>query len=316
MTTAIAWSGTTRAYDGPMRFALLPLLSLLLGGHAIGEDVQSVKIRDRRVELHYIERGHGEPLILLHGGQGDYRSWEAQMNAFSQRYRVISYSRRYHYPNNNLLLVKNHSAYVEADDLAEFINELNLGRVHLVGTSIGAFTALVLAVQHPEMVHSLVLAEPPVHHWMKDTAEGGDVYRQFMTVIQEPAAKAFREGNDKEAMRVFVDGMSGTRDFDNLPPDRVVSIMQNSRAMKALTLSSQPYPDLPKDKVRRLTAPILIITGENTIKIHKLVNRELMRLLPKATQAIIPNAGHGSSRENPEAFNQVVLTFLDGSANE
>ena len=207
-------------------------------------------------------------------------------------------------------MVKNHSAYVEAEDLAAFISTLKLGSVHIVGTSIGAFTALVLAVQHPEMVRSLVLAEPPVHRWMKDTPDGADAYREFMTVIQDPAAKAFKEGDDKGAMRVFVDGMSGTHDFYNFPPERVASIMQNSRAMKALTLSSDPYPDLAKDKVRRLNVPILIITGENTIKIHKLVNAELMRLLPKAAQAIIPNAGHGSPRENPEAFNQAVLTFL------
>jgi len=56
--------------------------------------------------------------------------------------------------------------------------------------------------------------------------------------------------------------------------------------------------------------PILIVTGENTIRIHKLVNEELARLLPKAERATIPKAGHGSPRENPQAFNQAVLKFL------
>src|SRR5215210_4932797 len=121
------------------------------------KSVQLAKIRVRGVELHYIEEGRGEPLILLHGGQGDYRSWEPQIKAFSRQYRVISYSRRYHYPNSNPLIAENHSAYVEADDLAAFVRKLKLRRVHLVGTSIGAFTALMLAVKHPEMVRSLVL---------------------------------------------------------------------------------------------------------------------------------------------------------------
>src|SRR5262245_38329814 len=126
-----------------MKFALLSFLFMVLCGQAIAEDVQPTKIHVRGVELHYVAYGHGEPLILLHGGQGDYRSWEAQIKALSQRYRVISYSRRYHYPNNNPIIAKNHSAYIEADDLAAFISELKLGRVHLVGTSIGAFTALL-----------------------------------------------------------------------------------------------------------------------------------------------------------------------------
>jgi hypothetical protein len=84
-----------------MRLALLLLLSLLLRGPAIAQSVQPTKIHVNNVELHYIEQGQGEPLILLHGGLGDYRSWGPQMKFLSPQFRVISYSRRYHYPNNN-----------------------------------------------------------------------------------------------------------------------------------------------------------------------------------------------------------------------
>lgn len=105
-----------------MTSVLFHLLVLLLCGQAIGQIPQPTKILVRGVELHYIEQGQGEPLILLHGGQGDYRSWEPQMKRLSPQYRVISYSRRYNYPNDNPLTAKNHSAYVEAADLAGFIH--------------------------------------------------------------------------------------------------------------------------------------------------------------------------------------------------
>ena len=293
-----------------MRLALLLLFLLLLCGQVIGQSVPPTRILVRGVELHYIEQGQGEPLILLHGGQGDYRSWEPQIKVLSPQFRVISYSRRYNYPNNNPLTARYHSAYTEADDLAAFIRKLKLGRVHLVGTSIGAFTALVLAVRHPEMVRSLVLAEPPVHQWVRDTPDGAAVYREFMTTIEEPARAAFKAGDDKGAMRIFVDGMSGTRRFDNLSTEGLAAVMQNSGFFKAMSLSSEPFPNLSKKKVKRLRIPVLIIAGENTIKIHKLVNEELARLLPKAERAIIPKAGHGSPRENPQAFNEAVLKFL------
>jgi non-heme chloroperoxidase len=299
-----------------IRIAFLPLISLLLCGQAIGQSVQPTKIRVNGVELHYIEQGQGEPLILLHGGQGDYRSWEPQIKALSPKYHVISYSRRYNYPNNNPLTAKYHSAYTEAEDLAAFIHKLKLGRVHLVGTSIGAFTALVLAVKHPEMVRTMVLAEPPVHQWVRDTPGGAAVYREFMTTIHEPAARAFKAGDDKGAMRIFVDAFSGTGRFDNLSPEGLAVVMQNSRFFRAITLSSDPYPNLPKDKVAQLSIPILIVTGENTIRIHKLVNEEIARLLPKSEKAIIPKAGHGSARENPQAFNEAVLKFLARLRNE
>ncbi len=293
-----------------VRIVLFHLLVLLLCGQATGQSGQPTKILVRGVELHYIEQGQGEPLVLLHGGQGDYRSWEPQMKVLSPQYWVISYSRRYNYPNDNALTAKNHSAYVEAADLAAFIRKLKLGRVHLVGTSMGAFTALVLAVQHPEMVRSLVLAEPPVHGWMRDSPNGAPLFKEFMTTIHEPAGAAFKAGDDKGAMRIFVDGLNGARRLDNLPPEGLAAVMQNSRFFKAITLSSDPFPNLSKEKVKRLRIPILIVTGENTIKLHKFVNEELARLLPNAEQAIIPKAGHGSPRENPAAFNQAMLKFL------
>ncbi|MBA2524742.1 MAG: alpha/beta hydrolase [Pyrinomonadaceae bacterium] len=297
-----------------IRVVLFHLFVLFLCGQAIGQSAQPTKILVRGVELHYIEQGQGEPLILLHGGQGDYRSWEPQMKVLSPRYRVISYSRRYNYPNDNPLRAKNHSAYVEAADLAAFIRKLKLGRVHLVGTSMGALTALVLAIKNPEMLRSLVLAEPPLHQWVRDSPNGAVVYREFMTTIWEPAAAAFKAGDDQGAMRILVDGFAGTRRFDNLPPESRAAAMQNSRFFKAVTVYSDPSPYFSKERVKQLRMPIVIVTGENTIKLPKFINEELARLLPKAEKAIIPKAGHGSARENPAAFNEVLLKFLSNQS--
>lgn len=293
-----------------MRVVLFKLLAFFLCGQAIGQTAQPTKISVRGVELHYIEQGQGEPLILLHGGQGDYRSWEPQMKVLSSRYRVISYSRRYNYPNNNPLTAKNHSAYVEAADLAEFIRKLKLGRVHLVGTSMGALTALVLTIKNPTMVRSLVLAEPPLHQWVKDSPNGAAIYREFMTTIWQPATAAFKAGDDQGAMRILVNGFAGTGRFDTLPPEGRAVAMQNSRFFKAVTVYSDPAPYFSKEKVQRLRVPVLLVTGENTIKLTKFIYEELARLLPRAECAILPNAGHGSARENPAAFNEAVLKFL------
>ncbi len=277
---------------------------------AAAQTVAPTKIRVNGVNLAYVEQGQGEPLILLHGGQGDYRSWGPQMVELSQKYRVISYSRRYHYPNDNPIISKYHSAITEADDLAAFIRKLKLKRVHLIRTSIGAFTALVFAVDHPEIVQSLVLAEPPIHEWVQDTPAGLAAYQDFMTRIWEPAGDAFRAGDDTSGMRIMVDAFGGTGSFDRLLPAARTAAMQNSRFFKAATSSADPFPNLSKAKVRRLKMPILLIRGENTISIHKLENEELERLLPNAETVTIPKAGHGSPRENPQAFNAAVVKFL------
>ena len=290
---------------------LFLLLSMMLCRAVAGQSDGAVRIRVDGVELHYVESGRGEPLILLHGGQGDYRSWGAQMDALSRHYRVISYSRRYNYPNQNQLSATYRSAYSDADDLAAFIRHLDLGPVHLVGTSAGALAALVMAIDHPEMVRSLVLAEPPVHHWAKDDRNGRVLYREFLASIWKPAAAAFEAGDDLGAMRILVDGFGGSGRFDRLPPEGRAVAMQNSRFFKAATSSPDPFPAVPKSKVRRLRMPVLIVTGENTIPLHKFVNGELARLLPKARPVTIPQAGHGSARENPQAFNTAVQEFLE-----
>lgn len=262
------------------------------------------------VELHYIDRGQGEPLILLHGGQGDYRAWPPQMQALSPRYRVISYSRRYHYPNENPLTARDHSALIDAADLAGLIAELELGPVHLVGTSYGAFTALALAVERPALVRSLVLAEPPIHRWVTDTERGATLFSEFMTTVQGRAGKAFAAGNDEAAMRIFIDAFDGVGTFDRLPAERRAGILLNARFFKAVTSSSDPYPNLPKDRVRQLRMPILIVKGADTDELHRLVTEELGRVVPNAERVTIPQAGHGSPRQNVAAFNAAMLEFL------
>lgn len=301
------------AVSGAHRRLLLATLFAFAWCTATAQSEQPTRIRVNGVELHYIEQGKGVPLILLHGGQGDYRAWQAQMQALSPRYRVISYSRRYHYPNNNPTAGSNYSALIDAVDLAALIAELKLGRVHLVGTSYGAFTALALAVQRPELVRSLVLAEPPVHRWVADTKRGAALFRDFLISVQGQAKKAFDAGNDEAAMRTFIDRFDGVGTFDRLPAERRLSVMQNARFFKATVASSDPFPNLPKEKARRLNIPTLVIRGANTDELHRLVSEEVSRVVPHAALVVIPEAGHGSPRQNPAAFNAAVLRFLDGA---
>lgn len=297
-----------------LKIIVLFLFCLLPWCPAAGQSGESTKVRVNGVDLHYIERGKGDPLILLHGGQGDYRSWGPQLEALSPHYRVISYSRRYNYPNNNPLTATYRAGYTDAEDLAAFIRHLRLERVHLVGTSAGALTALVLATKNPEMVRSMVLAEPPVLRWAKEDPNGEALYREFMTTIWKPAAAAFKAGDDQGAMRILVDAFGGSGRFDSLPPERRTVAIQNSRFFRAATSSPDPFPELSKERVKRLNMPIMIVGGENTLKINKFINEELMRLLPKAERAVIPRAGHGSARDNPQAFNEAVLEFLKNNS--
>ena len=101
------------------------------------------------VELHYERAGAGLPLVFVHGAMGDWRSWEAQWDAFTANYDCVTYSRRYSFPNRNDMPSPDHSALDEAQDLRLLLDALGWRRVIVVGSSYGGFTALALALDHP-----------------------------------------------------------------------------------------------------------------------------------------------------------------------
>ena len=134
----------------------------------------------------------GEPLILLHGGQGDYRSWEPQIAELSRYYHVISYSRRYNFPNENPQTATNHSVLIEAADLAALIKALKPEACESRRHIDGCGDCADLAVQHPKLVRSLVLAEPPLLAWAQTFSRRQRAVRRFHEPHPGPGARSFR----------------------------------------------------------------------------------------------------------------------------
>ena len=283
-------------------------LGVLVALVAVASQPAPIRLDVNGVTLHYVERGAGDPLILLHGGQGDYRAWEEHLPVLAPFFRTIAYSRRHHYPNNNPIPPE-HSARVDAQDLAAFVSARKLGPVHLVGTSYGALTALIFALEHPTQVRSLVLAEPPVIEWVNQLPDGKALYAHFMNNVHRPAGRAFAAGKDHDALRLLIDEFDGPGSFDRLPPERRQVVLQNANFFRAVTASSEPFPNLDRDAVRRLPVPMLVVRGEHTDAMHRLIAEHLASL-KGGTVTVIPRAGHGSPRQNPVAFTEAVLRFL------
>jgi pimeloyl-ACP methyl ester carboxylesterase len=267
-------------------------------------------VRVNGVELHYLENGSGVPVIFVHGGLDDYRMWEAQVEPFSQSYRVIAYSRRYNFPNSNPHIRPNHSAIIEADDLAALIHKLKLGRVHVIGHSYGALTALFLAVKHPELVRSLVLAEPPVLGWAQEKPAGRPLYNEIMDNLWRPVGDAFRRGKKEQALRLSLNYFVGEGVFDQVPEAQRNYWRSNLREWQALTTSRDAFPPLSRQAVRRINAHALMLSGLRTLNILKFIDDELQSLLGNVERLLIPNATHDMWTEEPEVCRRTVLAFL------
>jgi len=112
-------------------FAMSPVLSAQ--EPKLPPDLKKVVVADG-VELHYVEKGKGVPVVFVHGGGSDCTAWDHHLGAFAKHYRAIAFSARYNYPNTNKRQ-PGYSPAVAADDLAGLIKKLDLGKVHVVGHS-------------------------------------------------------------------------------------------------------------------------------------------------------------------------------------
>ena len=263
--------------------------------------------------LHYIDIGKGEPVIFVHGTLDDYRLWQMQMDTFAKNHRVIAYSRRYAYPNKQ---ESNDSAdytpAIHTKDLAEFIKTLNLDPVHLVGHSYGAYTALLTTMEHPELVKTLMLGEPPVMPLLQQVPGGDTIVRNFMASSISPAAEAFRSGNNEKGVSVFIGGVTGDSSFfSKIPPEAQSMIMNNVLELRGIALTKNIFPPVSCDDLKKIKTPVLIMTGEKTLPLFRIINEELSRCLTNKEKIILPNATHGLEMENPVDFNKIVLAFID-----
>src|SRR5216110_3491798 len=252
------------------------------------------------------------PVVFVHGSLGDLRSWTAQETAFAQRYRVLVYSRRYHPPNPQVNDDQVYSPKLHAEDLAALLLTLDIAPAHIVGSGYGAYTALALALDHPQLVRSLVLAEPPIFPLLTASEAGDSARRAFYTNGLDPARAAFSRGDSLTGIRYYLDAVSGRGTFDRLPAATRADMLAHSFEMRRELLTERPeyLPPITCNELGRITTPVLIVRGEHSPRVFQLISDELARCLQSDTTVVIPGAAHPPQAGNFNYFNQVVARFI------
>ncbi|MEK9281749.1 MULTISPECIES: alpha/beta hydrolase [unclassified Bradyrhizobium] len=258
----------------------------------------------------YVELGQGDPIFFVHGGFQDYRLWNEHLPVFSKNHLVIAYSRQNHYPNaasNDGL--PDGAADVHGEDLAAILTGLGVKRAHIVAHSSGAHAALFFASNHPEMVRTLVVNEPPAQGLLAGSPTGADVLKQWGARFTS-AREAFKKNDVDAGLWLFADGVGGPGTYDRRSQAERQMMLDNAPSGVADVTSPRPRPVFTCEMAKRISAPTLVTTGERSPEyFHRIVD-ELEKCLPQATRAKIPDASHTVPSENPKAYDEAVLAFI------
>jgi pimeloyl-ACP methyl ester carboxylesterase len=111
-------------------------------------------------------------------------------------------------------------------------------------------------------------------------------------------------------MDLLTDAFLGAGTFAQFPEALRRKVMRAARDWAAQTMSTTPFPELPRDAVREIAAPALLLSGARTIPLHRLVDDELEHLLPNCERVVIPNASHDLWADQPERCRAETLAFL------
>jgi len=248
--------------------------------------------------------GQGIPLVLLHGFTGDTTIWDDLRPHFEQSHHVIAIDILGHGQSDKPDDVSAYQMENAACDILKLIEVLSVGKVHLLGYSMGGRLALYLATQFPERFHSLIL----------ESASPG---------LATPAERAERRNRDNAlADKIEANGIEWFVDFwERLPlwssQKNYLILKQREQRLRnspvglANSLRGMGTGVQPNlwDDVHNLMMPVQLIVGERDEKyVH--INREMFNRILDVELNIISNVGHNVHLENLAMFVETVKDFL------
>ena len=269
-------------------------------------------VTDDGVKLHAEETGQGEPLLFVHEFAGDHRSWEPQVRFFSAAYRCVTYAARGYPPSDVPTDPEAYSQERAVADAIAVLDGLEIGQAHVVGLSMGGFTALHLALGHPQRVLSAVAA---------GAGYGAPPDRQAAFQAEcEAIAAAFETDGAERVAQWYASGPARVQ-FQNKNPrgwaEFAEALAGHSSLGSALTMrgvqAERPSLSALTDALATMSVPVLVLTGDED---EGCLEPALMlkRTIPTAGLTVLPRTGHTANLEEPDVFNRAVDSFLSSVA--
>ena len=262
---------------------------------------------DSNGEQIYFERwGHsGEAIVLNHGLGGSHAVWYQQVAFLSQRYRVITWDQRGFGNSTRSTGIIGPAPAV--NDLRHVLDHLNVDSAHVIGQSMGGWPALGFAIDHPDRVISLVLAD----------STAGIFTRQIHRTLASYGSSV-AEGPPLDEMPLGFHPAIGT----HLLEENLAQAFLYTQ-LGTLTDPSTPAEIMPllmntnhTTAASGITCPTLFIVGEYDPIFTPQTIESAASLIPGSRVEIVENAGHSPYFERPGRWNDIVAGFLRQSTEQ
>ena len=256
-------------------------------------------------DVHESERP-GAPTVLLSAGLGGTAGyWTPQLAALKARYRVVAYDQS-GTGRNKRELPDDHSIAAMADEAVAVMDATNTDKAHFVGHALGGLVGLDLAVRHPDRLRSLTV----VNGWtaahthtkrcfelrlMLLKHEGPAAYVRAQPIFLYPADWLAK--NAARAAQEEAHGLSGFQGADTL----------KRRIAALLAFDAKPH-------LASLRTPTLISAARDDVLVPCSMSEQLSASIPGATLDIAPWGAHAINVTQPNAFNPMLLKFLDANS--
>ncbi|GCE27852.1 alpha/beta hydrolase [Dictyobacter alpinus] len=262
----------------------------------------ALKASINSVDLAYEDHGIGMPVLLLHAFPLNHSMWDEQITALlnEQRYRLVAPDFRGFGEsgiNNDISTMD-----LFADDLAALMDALGMQQAVLCGLSMGGYAAFAFYHKYPHRVGGLILA---------DTQAGAD-NEEVRATREKVALMAVQQGPDAVAdlqlpRLITASTRANMPEVETRIRQMILAAQPSGIAAAARGMATRADFTAMLDTI---TCPTLVIAGEHDLPTPPAVAQAYAQRIPGAQFAVIPGAGHLSNLERPDAFQQLITTFL------
>jgi len=258
-------------------------LNYLIWKYSTTTQTETGNIVYRGADIHYVAYGHGDPVLLLHGGLSNKLSWFSQIPwLVASGRRVVLIDTRGHgdsTPGSSKL-----SYQVFAEDTLRVLDRLDIQRTDIIGWSDGGIIALLLGIEAPQRVRRIVA-----------------ISANFRPSGLIPEADRSRNEPHNISLRKITDRLhswwSGAGEKHAALEAEIKELWRTE-------------PQLDHSDLQAITAPTLVIVGENDI-IDLVHSSELAQKLANGRLEIVPEAGHAAPITHALQINQLIASFLN-----